>query len=103
VCREVLCVSHVKQCASAVLSSWATPAPGLGAQEEPSLLPAEQGSTPSPNTKCGDGQAQASAHPSLGNHGNPCPTFRSLWAAWGLAIGSASLAHLGTCQAFTHP
>lgn len=30
------------------------------------LLPAERGSTPSLNTKRGDGQAQASAHPSLG-------------------------------------
>lgn len=43
VCREVFNIPHLKHCASAVLPSWA---PGLGAQQEPSLLPAEWAAHP---------------------------------------------------------
>lgn len=52
-CREVLCISHPNKRASAVLPNWAAPAPGLGAQQEPSMLPVERGSALSLDTEVG--------------------------------------------------
>lgn len=83
-CRDILHLSSLKQHALAALPSCAFLVSGLGTPWEPPWR-----STSSLNTKHGDGQVQVTAHPSLGNHRKSYPTFRSLWAACGLAIGSA--------------
>lgn len=72
VCRDILYISNLKQYALAVLLSWAFLAPGLGAQREPSW-----GSTLTLNTKHGDGQAQVTAHLSLGS-----PLFAPCKEGW---------------------
>lgn len=98
VCRDILHVSNLKQHSLAAVPSWAFLASGLGAQWEPPWR-----STTLPLHKTWASTSDSSSIP-----GQPQETLPQLQIPLGsMGTGyrfcSPNFAHLGACQAVTHP